>query len=97
MGKRFSNFPISRLQNYKMSFTTADRNNVLRWETEKQMKKAGKNIEKARKAVEQRPYVLADAVPLLQKVKFENLTRRLKSRCVSGSTPSMPIKWCAER
>ena len=51
MGKRFSNFPITRLQNYKMSFTTADRNNVLRWETETQMKKAGKNIEKARKVV----------------------------------------------
>jgi large subunit ribosomal protein L1 len=33
------------------------------------MRKTGKNIEKARKQVEQRPYVLADAVPLLQKVK----------------------------
>jgi len=32
--------------------------------------KAGKNVEKARKAVEQRPYTLAEAVPLLQKVKF---------------------------
>src|SRR6201982_2437468 len=34
------------------------------------MKKSGKNVEKARKAVEQRPYTLAEAVPLLQKVKF---------------------------
>src|ERR1700745_1761542 len=34
------------------------------------MRKSGKNIEKARKAVEQRPYTLAEAVPLLQKVKF---------------------------
>src|SRR5258705_4627414 len=34
------------------------------------MKKAGKNIAKARKAVEARPYLLKDAVPLLQKVKF---------------------------
>src|SRR3954468_14248273 len=34
------------------------------------MRKTGKNIEKARKQVEQRPYVLADAVPLLQKIKF---------------------------
>src|SRR5437016_11906955 len=34
------------------------------------MKKAGKNITKARQAVEARPYQLNDAVPLLQKVKF---------------------------
>lgn len=33
-------------------------------------KKAGKNIEKARAQVEQRPYLLSDAVALLQKVKF---------------------------
>ena len=33
-------------------------------------RKAGKNIEKARAAVEERPYSLADAVSLLQKVKF---------------------------
>ncbi|HVP64352.1 MAG TPA: 50S ribosomal protein L1 [candidate division Zixibacteria bacterium] len=33
-------------------------------------RKAGKNVDKARKAVEQRPYTLAEAVPLLQKVKF---------------------------
>ena len=33
-------------------------------------RKAGKNIEKARKAVEPRPYVLKDAVELLQKVKY---------------------------
>ncbi len=32
--------------------------------------KAGKNIEKARSAVEERPYSLDDAVSLLQKVKF---------------------------
>src|SRR5262244_2647467 len=34
------------------------------------MKKEGKNIAKAHAAVEKRPYVLQDAVPLLQKVKF---------------------------
>jgi len=34
------------------------------------MRKSGKNIDKARKAIEQRPYVLADAVPLLQGVKY---------------------------
>ncbi|HYE26515.1 MAG TPA: 50S ribosomal protein L1 [Clostridia bacterium] len=33
-------------------------------------RKAGKNIEKARQAVEGRPYGLKDAVELLQKVKF---------------------------
>ena len=34
------------------------------------MKKSGKNVEKARAAVEKRPYTLQEAVPLLQKVKF---------------------------
>src|SRR5438045_7562883 len=33
-------------------------------------KKEGKNIAKAHAAIENRPYVLQDAVPLLQKVKF---------------------------
>jgi large subunit ribosomal protein L1 len=32
--------------------------------------RAGKNISKARQAVEKRPYALQEAVPLLQKVKF---------------------------
>jgi len=35
----------------------------------KAMKKEGKNIAKAHSAVEKRPYVLQDAVTLLQKVK----------------------------
>jgi large subunit ribosomal protein L1 len=34
------------------------------------MRKAGKNVTKARAAVEPRPYMLAEAVPLLQKVKY---------------------------
>src|ERR1700684_695959 len=34
------------------------------------MKKEGKNIAKAHSLVEQRPYTIQDAVPLLQKVKF---------------------------
>ncbi len=34
------------------------------------MKKSGKNIEKARKEVQERAYTLQEAVPLLQKVKF---------------------------
>src|SRR6201994_1095210 len=33
-------------------------------------KKISKNLAKARAAVENRPYTLEDAVPLLQKVKF---------------------------
>src|SRR4029079_632641 len=33
-------------------------------------RKAGKNVQKSRTAVQQRPYTLAEAVPLLQKVKF---------------------------
>jgi len=33
-------------------------------------RQSGKNVEKARAGVEQRPYTLNDAVPLLQKVKF---------------------------
>lgn len=33
-------------------------------------RKVGKNVAKARAAVEQRPYALTEAVPLLQKVKF---------------------------
>lgn len=34
------------------------------------MRKSGKNIDKARKTVEAKHYLLQDAVPLLQKVKF---------------------------
>jgi large subunit ribosomal protein L1 len=34
------------------------------------IRKTGKNIEKARAAVERRPYKLEEAVPLLQKVKY---------------------------
>src|SRR6266496_3492995 len=84
---RVSNFPITQLRNYKMSLTTADRNKVQRWETEKQMKKAGKNIEKARKAVEQRPYVLTDAVPLLQKVKFAKFDETVEVTMRLGVDP----------
>src|ERR1039458_2755814 len=41
-----------------------------RWETRRTMRKFGKNIGKARAAVEARSYTLQDAVPLLQKVKY---------------------------
>src|SRR6058998_4108259 len=51
------------------------------------MKKAGKNIEKARKAVEQRPYTLADAVPLLQKVKFAKFDETVEVTLRLGVDP----------
>ncbi len=51
------------------------------------MKKAGKNIEKARKAVEQRPYTLADAVPLLQKVKFAKFDETVEVTMRLGVDP----------
>ena len=70
-----------------VEYTTADRNNVQRWETEKQMKKAGKNIEKARKAVEQRPYALSEAVPLLQKVKFAKFDETVEVTMRLGVDP----------
>src|SRR4051794_11132960 len=51
------------------------------------MKKTGKNIEKARKAVEQRPYTLADAVPLLQKVKFAKFDETVEVTMRLGVDP----------
>ncbi len=51
------------------------------------MRKAGKNIEKARKAIEQRPYVLADAVPLLQKVKYAKFDETVEVTLRLGVDP----------
>src|SRR5512140_667749 len=51
------------------------------------MKKAGKNIEKARKAIEQRPYVLSDAVPLLQKVKYAKFDETVEVTLRLGVDP----------
>src|SRR5436305_5716742 len=51
------------------------------------MRKAGKNIEKARKQVEQRPYTLADAVPLLQKVKFAKFDETVEVTMRLGVDP----------
>lgn len=51
------------------------------------MKKAGKNIEKSRKAVEARPYVLSDAVPLLQKVKFAKFDETVEVTMRLGVDP----------
>jgi len=51
------------------------------------MKKAGKNIEKARKAVEPRPYTLQEAVPLLQKVKFAKFDETVEVTLRLGVDP----------
>src|SRR6202142_4005550 len=51
------------------------------------MKKSGKNIEKARKAVEARSYTLQDAVPLLQKVKFAKFDETVEVTMRLGVDP----------
>ena len=51
------------------------------------MRKAGKNVEKARKAVEPRPYTLQDAVPLLQKVKFAKFDETVEVTLRLGVDP----------
>jgi len=51
------------------------------------MRKAGKNITKAREAVEKRPYLLEDAVPLLQKVKFAKFDETVEVTLRLGVDP----------
>ena len=51
------------------------------------MRKAGKHITKAREAVEKRPYVLQDAVPLLQKVKFAKFDETVEITLRLGVDP----------
>src|SRR5712672_3906095 len=51
------------------------------------MKKSGKNIEKARKAIEPRPYTLQDAVPLLQKVKYAKFDETVEITMRLGVDP----------
>src|SRR5437870_4671555 len=51
------------------------------------MKKTGKNITKARQAVEARPYQLKDAVPLLQKVKFAKFDETVEITMRLGVDP----------
>ncbi len=50
-------------------------------------RKSGKNIEKARTAVEQRPYSLTEAVPLLQKVKFAKFDETVEITLRLGVDP----------
>jgi large subunit ribosomal protein L1 len=55
---------------------------------EKSMKKKeGKNIAKAHSAVEKRPYILQDAVPLLQKVKFAKFDETVEITLRLGVDP----------
>jgi large subunit ribosomal protein L1 len=51
------------------------------------MRRAGKNINKARAAVEQRPYKLDEAVPLLQKVKFAKFDETVEVTMRLGVDP----------
>src|SRR5215467_5309007 len=51
------------------------------------MKKSGKNITKARAAVESRPYKLEDAVPLLQKVKYAKFDETVEVTLRLGVDP----------
>src|ERR1700749_1723122 len=51
------------------------------------MKKEGKNIAKAHAAVEKRPYVLQDAVPLMQKVKFAKFDETVELALRLGVDP----------
>ena len=50
-------------------------------------RKAGKNVAKARAAVEQRPYALTEAVPLLQKVKFAKFDETVDLTLRLGADP----------
>ncbi len=49
--------------------------------------RAGKNIEKARAAVEKRPYTLQEAVPLLQKVKYAKFDETVEVTLRLGVDP----------
>jgi large subunit ribosomal protein L1 len=51
------------------------------------MRKAGKNITKSREAVEPRPYLLPDAVGLLQKVKFAKFDETVEVTLRLGVDP----------
>ena len=51
------------------------------------MKKVSKNVAKARKQVEPRPYILQEAVPLLQKVKFSKFDETVEVTLRLGVDP----------
>src|SRR5579872_6752936 len=70
-----------------VEITTADQDSDERWKTRELMKKEGKNIAKAHGAVEKRPYVLQDAVPLLQNVKFAKFDETVEITLRLGVDP----------
>src|SRR5712671_2004444 len=53
----------------------------------KKNRKAGKNITKSREAIEKRQYLLSDAVPLLQKVKFAKFDETVEVTMRLGVDP----------
>jgi len=55
--------------------------------SKEEMRKPGKNISKARAAVEKRPYLLKDAVPLLQKVKYAKFDETVEVTLRLGVDP----------
>src|SRR5467141_322327 len=65
------------------------RNMAKRWEIRKKQmsRKAGKNITKSRAAIEKRQYLLSDAVPLLQKVKFAKFDETVEVTLRLGVDP----------
>jgi len=78
---------VRRYVSFLVTNTTALQNKESRWETEVSMKKSGKNIEKARKAVEPRAYTLQEAVPLLQKVKYAKFDETVEVTLRLGVDP----------
>src|SRR5712672_3938293 len=60
-----------------------------RWEIRKRQmgRKAGKNITKSREAIEKRQYLLSDAVPLLQKIKFAKFDETVEVTLRLGVDP----------
>src|ERR1700733_10106429 len=54
---------------------------------ERNMKKPGKKITQARKQVEDRPYTLQDAVPLLQKIKYSKFDETVEVTLRLGVDP----------
>jgi len=59
-------------------------------------KKISKNMAKVRAQVEDRPYSLQDAVPLLKKVQYAKFDETVDLTMRLGVDPSTPTRWSAE-
>jgi large subunit ribosomal protein L1 len=57
-------------------------------------KKLSKNTAKARGQVENRPYALADAVPLLKKIGFAKFDETVDLTLRLGVDPKHAAPWC---